>query len=76
MLRWPHGAGLALSIVLNIEEGAEFSVTSGDPGNEAVHEMVHEIAGVRTFVWKPISNRAPATATAGCLTALCNVVCR
>ena len=48
-LRWPNGAGLALSFVLNIEEGAEFSISSGDPGNEAVHEVVHAIAGAPDF---------------------------
>ncbi len=38
-LRWPGGAGLALSFVLNIEEGAELSIADGDGHNEAVHEI-------------------------------------
>jgi allantoinase len=42
-LRWPNGAGLALSFVLNIEEGAELSIASGDATNEAVHEVTHRI---------------------------------
>jgi len=42
-LRWPGGAGLALSFVLNIEEGAEGSVADGDPVNEAVHEITHRV---------------------------------
>lgn len=48
-LRWPNGAGLAISFVLNIEEGAELSLTSGDARNEAVHEVTHEIMGVPDF---------------------------
>jgi len=28
---WPGGVGLALSVVLNIEEGAEASPKDGDP---------------------------------------------
>lgn len=47
--RWPQGRGLALSFVLNIEEGAEFSLSAGDDHNEAVHEVVHEIRGARDF---------------------------
>lgn len=37
--RWPGEARLALSFVLNFEEGAEFSVRDGDPINEAVYEV-------------------------------------
>jgi hypothetical protein len=33
---WPGGARVAVSIVVNFEEGAEFSVTDGDAENEAV----------------------------------------
>jgi allantoinase len=44
-MRWPGDAGLAVSVVLNIEEGAELSVRDGDERNEAVHEVVHEIQG-------------------------------
>ncbi|WP_332738350.1 polysaccharide deacetylase family protein [Hydrogenophaga sp.] len=46
---WPQGRGLALSFVLNIEEGAEFSLGAGDDHNEAVHEVVNEIRGARDF---------------------------
>lgn len=42
-LRWPNGAGLAISFVLNIEEGAELSVADGDASNEAVHEVTHRV---------------------------------
>ncbi|MEZ5705689.1 MAG: hypothetical protein R3E56_10645 [Burkholderiaceae bacterium] len=46
---WPKGAGLAISFVLNIEEGAEFALSSGDDHNEAVHEAVHQISGVPDY---------------------------
>lgn len=38
-LRWPGDAGLAVSFVLNFEEGAEFSVADGDARNEGVYEV-------------------------------------
>lgn len=47
--RWPGGAGLALSFVLNIEEGAEHALTSGDDHNEGVHEVVNTLNGVPDF---------------------------
>lgn len=36
---WPGGARLALSIVVNVEEGAEQSVCDGDPRPEPVDEL-------------------------------------
>jgi peptidoglycan/xylan/chitin deacetylase (PgdA/CDA1 family) len=48
-LRWPGGAGLAVSFVLNIEEGAEFAIADGDPCNEAVHEVTHRIEGAPDY---------------------------
>jgi peptidoglycan/xylan/chitin deacetylase (PgdA/CDA1 family) len=39
-LRWPDGRRLAVSFVLNFEEGAEFSVSDGDAHNEAVYEVI------------------------------------
>lgn len=44
-MRWPQGAGLAVSVVLNVEEGAELSLASGDERNEAVHEVTQEVHG-------------------------------
>lgn len=44
-LRWPGGAGLAVSFVLNIEEGAELSVASGDERNESRHEVNQAVEG-------------------------------
>jgi len=36
---WPNGARLALSIVVNVEEGAEFNILDGDKYPEPVDEM-------------------------------------
>ena len=45
--RWPDGAGLAVSVVVNIEEGAELSLGMGDEHNEAVYEAVEQVEGAR-----------------------------
>jgi hypothetical protein len=42
---WPGGARVAVSIVVNFEEGAEFSVSDGDPENEAVYEIEQHLVG-------------------------------
>ena len=36
---WPNGARLALSLVVNVEEGSELSVAEGDRGPEPVDEL-------------------------------------
>jgi peptidoglycan/xylan/chitin deacetylase (PgdA/CDA1 family) len=36
---WPDGAALALSLVINVEEGSELSVSRGDPGMEPLDEL-------------------------------------
>ena len=36
---WPNGAKLALSIVVNVEEGSEYSIADGDPMPEPVDEL-------------------------------------
>jgi allantoinase len=36
---WPNGARLAVSIVLNVEEGAEQNIRDGDKGPEPVDEL-------------------------------------
>jgi allantoinase len=43
--RWPDGARLALSFVVNVEEGAELSIASGDERNEAVPETRQLVEG-------------------------------
>lgn len=48
-MEWPDGARLALSIVVNVEEGSEMTVARGDRGMEPVDEL-----GV--FVKAPIRN--------------------
>ena len=39
LLTWPGGARLALSFVVNVEEGAEMSIKDGDRGPEPVDEL-------------------------------------
>lgn len=42
---WPGGARLAVSFVVNVEEGAEFSIADGDPRNESLYEIREEVVG-------------------------------
>ena len=42
---WPNGARVAVSLVLNVEEGSERAVSRGDDRNEAVYDMVEDIVG-------------------------------
>ena len=44
---WPGGAQLALSIVVNVEEGAELSLGIGDELNEGAYEVVERVDGAR-----------------------------
>ncbi len=44
---WPGGARLAVSLVVNVEEGAELSIGQGDEANEGTYEVVDPIDGVR-----------------------------
>lgn len=46
-VRWPGGARLAVSVVVNVEEGAELSIGQGDERNEGVYEAADEIVGAR-----------------------------
>lgn len=39
-LRWPNGARLAVSINVNLEEGAEWQVGDGDPTSERMGEVL------------------------------------
>ena len=45
--RWPGGARLALSIVVNYEEGGERSVLHGDTGSET---FLQEVVGIPASV--------------------------
>lgn len=42
---WPAGARLAVSFVVNVEEGAELSIGLGDERNEPTYEIVEEVVG-------------------------------
>jgi peptidoglycan/xylan/chitin deacetylase (PgdA/CDA1 family) len=44
--QWPDGARIAVSFVVNVEEGAEMAVSRGDPRNEPVYDMIASIEGV------------------------------
>lgn len=44
---WPNGARLAVSVVVNVEEGAELSIGMGDERNEAIYEAVELVDDVR-----------------------------
>jgi len=43
---WPERARVAVSFVVNVEEGAELSLSSGDERNESVYEVADEVTGV------------------------------
>lgn len=42
---WPKGKAVAVSFVVNFEEGSEFTVSGGDDHNEAIYEVVHGLKG-------------------------------
>ncbi|MBL8702344.1 MAG: polysaccharide deacetylase family protein [Alphaproteobacteria bacterium] len=44
-VRWPDDAHVAVSIVVNVEEGAELSIADGDERNESVYEAREEVVG-------------------------------
>jgi len=44
-VRWPKGK-VAVSFVVNFEEGAEFSIRDGDARNEAIYEVEHRLEGL------------------------------
>lgn len=47
---WPGGARMALSIVVNVEEGSEQSLARGDKGMEPVDELgIHIKAPIRNY---------------------------
>jgi allantoinase len=47
-IRWPNDARVAVSLVLNYEEGAELCVGDGDPEGERVGEFVYPSMDART----------------------------
>jgi peptidoglycan/xylan/chitin deacetylase (PgdA/CDA1 family) len=42
-IRWPNGHRIAVSFVVNFEEGAELSISGGDARNEAVYEVIDRL---------------------------------
>jgi peptidoglycan/xylan/chitin deacetylase (PgdA/CDA1 family) len=42
---WPDGKRLAVSFVVNVEEGSELSIGDGDERNESRYEAVEEVKG-------------------------------
>lgn len=44
-VRWPERARVAVSFVVNFEEGAELSISDGDERNEGAYEAVEEVVG-------------------------------
>jgi allantoinase len=49
-IEWPNGAKLALSIVVNVEEGSEMTVARGDRGMEPVDELgIHIKSPIRNY---------------------------
>ena len=46
-VRWANGARLAVSVVVNIEEGAELSLAAGDTSNEFIYEAIERVEGAR-----------------------------
>src|SRR6266545_1814635 len=43
VVRWPDGARIAVQIVVNYEEGAEYSLLDGDPQREPTGDMASPI---------------------------------
>jgi peptidoglycan/xylan/chitin deacetylase (PgdA/CDA1 family) len=41
--RWPGEARVAVSFVVNFEEGAEFAISEGDSANESIYEVTHRV---------------------------------
>ena len=48
--QWPGGARLALSFVLNYEEGGERTPLEGDPESES---FLHEVVGAPPTIGRP-----------------------
>jgi peptidoglycan/xylan/chitin deacetylase (PgdA/CDA1 family) len=47
---WPGGAKIALSIVVNVEEGSEMTIARGDKGMEPVDELgIHVKSPIRNY---------------------------
>ncbi len=54
--RWPGRAKVAVSFVLNFEEGAEFTLSEGDPRNEGIYEVDHPIGPPEPCIESPFED--------------------
>ena len=45
-VEWRGGARVAVSVVVNFEEGAELAISDGDDRNEAIYEVEHRLDGL------------------------------
>jgi len=43
VVSWPGGARVAVNVVVNYEEGSEYTIPAGDGRNEAVGELAHAL---------------------------------
>ena len=43
---WPNNARVAVSFVLNFEEGSEHSIADGDARNEGIYEVIDKLEGI------------------------------
>lgn len=43
---WPGGAKVAVSLVVNFEEGGEYAIGDGDHRNELVHEAIDDVGAL------------------------------
>jgi len=48
---WPNGARVAVSVVVNFEEGAELQVGDGDPTSELVGEVRSVVSKGHRDLW-------------------------
>lgn len=63
-IRWPNGARLAVSIVVNIEEGAELSSPLAMRAMNSSMKRLNVLKGRAICVWRAITPMARAVAGA------------
>ena len=49
---WPNQARVAVSLVLNLEEGSERAFTHGDDRNESIYDMIETIDNAPNLTMK------------------------
>jgi hypothetical protein len=58
-LSWPGGAQLAISLVVNYEEGSERSFAAGDPDQEPMTEWGSYPLHIPARTWHWVANAGP-----------------